>query len=218
MADHSDDILIREVDEELRQEQFQKVWSRYGKIIIAAAVLIVASVAGYQFWRSQDLQGREALGDRFAQAQRMAIQGDNDGARRMFESLASEKGGYGLLARFQEAGLRGAQGDTAGALAIYDAIAANPDTNETYRGLAAVLAAGLEINGDGDGSTIRNRLGLVTAPGNPWRFTAQELLAALDLKEGDRDAARAAYQALVEDSATPETLRQRATEMLTILR
>ena len=39
---HENDSFIREVNEELRSDQIKGVWSRYGKLIIAAAVLIAA--------------------------------------------------------------------------------------------------------------------------------------------------------------------------------
>ena len=37
----SDDSFIREVDEELRSEQVQQVWQRYGKLIVGGAIAIV---------------------------------------------------------------------------------------------------------------------------------------------------------------------------------
>ena len=55
MADQQDDGLLREIDEELRQEQAQKLWKTYGKYVIAVAVAVVAVVAGYQGYRAYDL-------------------------------------------------------------------------------------------------------------------------------------------------------------------
>ena len=40
MADHTEDSLIREIDDELRQDQFHKLWNRYGKLILAAVALV----------------------------------------------------------------------------------------------------------------------------------------------------------------------------------
>ena len=36
--------IFREIDEELRQERFEKLWQRYGKVVIGAAVGIIVSV------------------------------------------------------------------------------------------------------------------------------------------------------------------------------
>ncbi|MEQ9361629.1 MAG: hypothetical protein RLO05_07980, partial [Rhodospirillales bacterium] len=175
--------------------------------------------AGYQFWIKYDLETRQALGDRFAAAQKLAETGSADAAVGAFKSLADASGGYGLLARIQEAGLLAKNGDTAGALAAYNAIAADTGAGKLYQDLAVILAAGLEINDPGtDAQKIQDRLAPLMAAGNPWRFSAQELAAALALRAGDKAKASEIYGALSKDAETPARMRQRATELLTILR
>ena len=44
--------IFREVDEELKQDRYEKLWRQYGKYVIAGAVLIVAAVAGWKAWES----------------------------------------------------------------------------------------------------------------------------------------------------------------------
>lgn len=219
MADHTEDSLIREIDDELRQEQFHKVWSRYGKLILVAAGLCVAAAAGYQFWVKYDLETRQALGDQFAAAQKLAETGSTDAAVGAFKNLSGEGGGYGLLARIQEAGLLAKNGDTAGAIAAYNAVAADKEAGKLYQDLAVILAAGLEVNDPGiDPQKVQDRLAPLMAAGNPWRFSAQELAAALALRAGDKAKAMEIYGALSKDAETPARMRQRATELLTILR
>ena len=43
--------IFQEVDEEVRREQFKKLWERYQAFIVAGAILIVLGVAG---WRAND--------------------------------------------------------------------------------------------------------------------------------------------------------------------
>ena len=172
-----------------------------------------------KFWIKYDLDNRHALGERFDQAQQMAAGDKSDAAVNAFKTLAEEGGGYALLARFQEAALLAKQGDAAGALAVYDEISKNSDAGKIYQELAQLLASGIQINQpDADVAAIRNRLTPLTAAGNPWRFSAQELMAALALKTGDTAKAKEIYGELSKDSETPARMRQRATEMLTILR
>ena len=73
--DLEQDSLFREVDEELRQEQFSKLWKQYGKYAIGAAVSLVAAVGGYQAWQTWDLNRRTADSLQFAGALQ-AIQGE----------------------------------------------------------------------------------------------------------------------------------------------
>ena len=40
--------IFDEVDEEVRREQFKKLWDRYGTLFVALAVLIVVAVGGWR--------------------------------------------------------------------------------------------------------------------------------------------------------------------------
>ena len=54
--------IFQEVDEEVRREQLKKLWDRYGIVVIAAAVLIIAGVAGYrgyQYWLAKQAASRK---------------------------------------------------------------------------------------------------------------------------------------------------------------
>ncbi len=42
--------FVREVNDELRQDQIKGLWNRFGNIVIAVAVLIVLGTAGYRGW------------------------------------------------------------------------------------------------------------------------------------------------------------------------
>ena len=44
----SEESLFREVDEELRQEQYKKLWDKFGTYFVALCVVIVAAVAGFK--------------------------------------------------------------------------------------------------------------------------------------------------------------------------
>ena len=62
----SDDSFIREVDEELRQDQFKSLWDRFGAYILGGAILVVlvtAAVVAYRYW---DETRANAAGDKFA--------------------------------------------------------------------------------------------------------------------------------------------------------
>ena len=48
MAERTDDaILFEEIDDELRQDQANKLWQAYGKYIVALCIAIILSVGGY---------------------------------------------------------------------------------------------------------------------------------------------------------------------------
>jgi hypothetical protein len=43
--------FIQEVDEDLRRDQYKRLWDRYGKYAVAAVVVLVLGVAGTVGWR-----------------------------------------------------------------------------------------------------------------------------------------------------------------------
>ena len=47
-AEIADDVLIREVDDELRAEKLQAWWQRFGSMLVGACVVIVIATIAYQ--------------------------------------------------------------------------------------------------------------------------------------------------------------------------
>ena len=47
----SEESLFREVDEEVRQDQLKKIWTRYGNLIVGVCVALIAVVAGIKGWQ-----------------------------------------------------------------------------------------------------------------------------------------------------------------------
>ena len=213
MAEPIQDSLLREIDEDLRQEKYAKLWKQYGAHVIAAAFLLVAGVAGYQGWRQYDINNREALGERFADAMGQAREDGQAEATKAFSGLAREGGGYSVLARLQEAALLAAGKERAAAAAIYRELADDSGVDAVYRDLAVVLGVLQELEG-GDSSTLTLRLAPLTADANPWRHSAREISAVLALRTGDREKAVEMFTGLAKDASAPEGIRARAGEML----
>ena len=65
VADESD-VLFQEIEDDLRQEQTNKLWTDYGKYIVGAALALVIGVAGFQGWKNYDLEKRQVAGETFA--------------------------------------------------------------------------------------------------------------------------------------------------------
>lgn len=209
--------IFQEVDEELRRENFAKLWARYGKYIIALAVLLVLATAGVVQWRQYQLHQREAEGARYVGALTLARDGKDHDAADAFAALARQaSGGHATLARLEAAALKARAGDTDGAIAAYDALAADSAVDPLYRDVATLLSAQYALK-NGDPKAIIAKLAPLTGADNPWHPSALELTALAQLKAGDRTAARATYQRLADDLAAPQGLRARATEMLTAL-
>ncbi|MGH7087462.1 MAG: tetratricopeptide repeat protein [Stellaceae bacterium] len=208
--------IFREIDEELRRENWAQLWHRFGKYIVALAVAIVVAAALAVGWRQYEAGQHAAEGVRYAAALDLARQGKDKEAEAAFNAVAQNSAsGRAVLARFEEAGLKAKTGDRDGAEALYDTIAQDGSADATYRDLATLLAARLQV--DKDPKAAVEALKPLTQPSNAYRATALELTAIAELKEGDAKAARATYRHLADDATVPSGARARAAEMVAAL-
>ena len=209
--------IFREIDEELRRDNLLKLWSRYGKYVIAVALLAVLIAGGIVAWREHQASERRAQASRYASALALARDGKSADAAKLFAVLAQEGGGYSLLAAFENAELMAKGGDRQAAIAAYDRLAASSSIDAEFRDLAALLSV-MHALPDGDPKAAIERLQPLTASGHPWRASALDLTAAAKLKSGDRGGALEIYKQLADDLSAPRGLRARAAEMAAALK
>jgi hypothetical protein len=210
----SDESLFREVDEEVRQEQFKKLWERYGNLILAVCFVVIAGVAGFKGWQYWQVKQAEAAGETFFAAAKLAGTGKAEEAVKQFASISHD--GYGLLAKFREANAIAAEGKSADAVKIYDAVAADGAADAALRDLARVRAA-LALAATATPADLSARLKGFDAAGNPWRHLAREALAAALWRAKDYAGASQQVQAILDDGEAPAGIRQRARMMSELL-
>jgi hypothetical protein len=201
--------IFQEVDEEVRRERLEKLWQRYGNLVIAGCILIVAAVGawrGYEWW--QDKKAAES-GTAFEAAVTLAEAGKHQEAEAAFAKLAAAgSAGYRPLARLREAAEL-AHTDKAAAVKAYDEIAADKSAGQVIDELAA-LRAGFLLVDTAPYAEIRTRLEPLTGADKTFRHTARELLALSAWKSGDMTAARQWTEMIITDPQTPPGTLTRA--------
>ena len=208
--------IFREVDEEVRQDQYLDLWKKYGPYAIAGAAAVVVLTAGFMGWQEYQRSQREAESVHYTAALQLWRIGDANAAAEAFGDLgASTSSGYGVLAQLQQAGAV-ADSNPAVAVDLYDRVAADSSVPAVFRSLASLRAAMLLIDTAAP-NDLYPRFESLLADDNPWRFIAREMRALVDLQAGKVDEARAAYKTLVDDDEAPQGIRGRAAEMLAVL-
>ena len=210
----SDDSLFREVDEEVRQEQYKKLWERYGNLLVGLALLVIVGVAGYEGWRYWQKKQSEAAGDSFFAAAGLVANGKSEDALKAFEAVTNT--GFVELAKLREAAVLAGEGKAEEAVKIYDAIAADAGLSQSLRDLSRIRAAAV-LADKAAFADIETRLKDLTAAGNPWRHVAREMMAAVQFRLKDYKGADTQVQAILADPETPPALRQRASTMAQLL-
>jgi len=210
------DDLFREVDEEVRQDRYIKIWKRYGIYISALVVTIILITVGVVVWRDIERSALESNSEVLISA----IESSSDRQNEALEQLKiiGDEGneGYRLLAKLREGAILSKMGDISGAVLVYDSIALDNSQDEIYRDLASVLAVshGMSIMSLGE---VEDRLASIIVEINPWRYSARELLATAIMVSGDKKRAIKEFKPLVDDTKAPAGVRSRAAEMLVIL-
>lgn len=209
--------IFREVDEEVRQDHAKKMWDRYGKYVIAMAVLIVAVVGGYKAFEYYSLKQLEKAGADYFNSISMLDDGKDTEALAAFQRLANTGStGFALLSKFQEAGLSVKTGNQSEAVALYDELADDSSIDDSLRDLARMRAA-LTLSNTGSVKDVEARIGELAKTTSPWHHSAQEILAITAFRTGDIVRADKIFNELSADVTTPSAMRSRASAMVTII-
>jgi len=213
----SDNSFIREVNEELRQDQMRVLWRRYGPIAIGLAALLVLGMAAWvaydHWWTSRANES----GDRFAQALELAEEGNSQEALQLLEELEnSGAGAYPVLARLRAATTLADSDDIDGAIAKFDEVANDAAVPAAIRDVARLRAALLLVD-HGSYADVAARVETLSADTNPMRHIARETMALAAWKEGNRENALSLFGEIADDEQAPAGARQRAEMMMDLI-
>jgi len=209
--------IFKEIDEDLRRQQMQSLWSKYGMYVISLLVGIVLAVGGYQYWEyhTKNVQERESAA--FTAGVELMQAGDRDGAVAAFDELREGGStGYRGLAGLSEASILIQGGEFEEAIRIYEAVAADSDVNDVLADYAELLAVSWLMQ-TGSDEDLTSRLDRLAKPGAPWASLAEELRGLLAAGNGNEQAAKERFEALAANEDVPPGLRQRAEELSTVV-
>ncbi|NNH33376.1 tetratricopeptide repeat protein [Rhizobium sp. SEMIA 4085] len=205
----NDDSFIREVNEELRSDQMKGAWRRFGRYVIAIAVLIVVGTAGkvaFDYWDDNRSSG---TGDQFLAAMKLADENKSNEALAALATLEKEgHGAYPVLARMRAASVQAQKGDNAAAIAAFEAIGKDQSVPEAVRDAARMRAGWLLIE-SGTYEQVSAAVEEMAIPANAFRHSAREALGLAAYKAGNMAQARQWYQAIADDAARPRNIPNR---------
>jgi hypothetical protein len=206
------DSFIAEVTEEVRRDQLYQTFRRYGWIAIALVLLLVGGAAWREYSKSQMIAAAEAQGDAIL----AALETPDDATRAAAMAAVTVDGAAAGVAALLTAAEQEKAGDMAGAVLTLDQMAGLPDVDPLYRDLASLKSLMLQAD-TLDPATLKQNLGLLAAPGAPFRLLAQEQMAMVDLGAGDTEAALVTLAAIAADAQVTSGLRDRVNGLIVAL-
>ena len=107
--------IFQEVDEEVRRENMQRLWRRYGGYATAAGLVILLAAGGYIGWQKYSEHRETQRAQAFFDAITLIADPDPAKAKAAFLDLAQGSDGIAALARFRAAALQVTAKDKTGA-------------------------------------------------------------------------------------------------------
>jgi hypothetical protein len=206
--------FIREVDENLRRDQAEAVFKRFGTWIIAGAVLLLAAVGGYLFWKNQQADKAAVQSEQFT-AVLSDIGTGKTGANvdRRLDTLATEgNGSLSGAARLTRAALALQKSDRTTAIGQYRSVMDDGDVPQTVRDTATIRLTQLEFDSLQPQQVI-DRLAPLAVKESAWYGSAGELTALAMLKANRRSDAAAILNGVAASKDVPASLRARAEQL-----
>ena len=169
-----DELLMREIDEAVRQDDATEFLKKYGLALGGGITLLLAVLFGWWYWDSTNEAALEKQSETIITALDSVDAQDFETASEQVAPLVEEGSpGARTVARFLQAAAALEAEDTGRAVELYAAIAADAEAPQAMRDLALVREVASNFD-DREPSDVIAKLGDLATPGNAFFGSAGE--------------------------------------------
>ena len=194
--------FIREVDDDLRAEQFQKMWNKYRKFIFGAVALVLLLTVAHQLYLNARLKVRLSESDKYEQAAVLNAKGQTEGALALYRELQDGRTNYKYLSQMRMAGILFEQKKDKEALDLLNTLRQNKKAPESLRSVAAIGYVSHLVD-IGDVKELQDILNPFMTPKNAWYGTASELSVLLLLRQNEVEKAKRLLDESLKQDLSP---------------
>lgn len=216
---HNDleDAFIREIDEELKNEQLKRLWDKYGLFVILFVVIAISAVVSFETFKAWKEKRNQEFSDTYAYALNLQNQGRYAEAMEVLDNLIkSNKSIYSEIAEIQKANVFLEQGKNQEALSILEKVVADEDFNPQMKDIATIKLASFKLDYASQ-DEIKAMLNPFIEQNSTWANIAKEMLAMLAIREKDYNTAIDLYQEISNAENISENMKARAQDMISVL-
>jgi len=207
-----DQNLIKEVEEEVRQDDYKRIWDRYKKYIFLLIIISLSLVSGFNFLKYNKEKKIEKQSELFFQATQHIENKDYENAKEILKDINNlQIGGYSDLSFLYILDLVNKKKISLD----LDDLEVKKDSK--FYGLITLQKFNNEINSNVDGINNLNEIIDLSKPSSIWKYHAHELLSSYYLKKNDIDNALDSLNIIINSEDSGEFIRERAktiTEMI----
>lgn len=213
----NEDALLREVVEDVKNEELQKLWNKYGLYIIMGIALVLTATISFESIRTWRDKKNQEMSNAYSVAMSLQNQGRLDESMDIYKTLVDKASGmYDDLAKLQIANIYIEQKKLNDAMNVLSSMVESNKTLPQLRNIASIKLASYMLDTNAPKDEIEALLQPLLED-EKGADTAHELMAMLYLREKNVDLARAEYQKIASSDDAPETLKARALDMVNLL-
>ena len=207
--------FIREVDEELQEEKYAKIWKKIGPYVISLAIGIVLFTSGVVFWNKYTENKKQKLGDDFTAAVELIKEEDYDTALIALERITDKASdGYVTMAKMKKASILIQKKQILEGLEIYEDLERTA-FDQSFKDMSTILFV-LNAIDHKSSEILLNKIERLTK-NSSWKFSALELKGFILFKEKNFPESKKIFNTIIEMGNAPTTLASRARDMVDFL-
>ena len=199
------EAFIREVTEEVKNDNLKQMWEKYGIYIILLVVLAIVGAVSFEGFKSWRQAKSEIWSDTY------------DESLKVLEQMEKTGGNiYSDIARLQTSNILFEQGKNEEAIKVLEEIAADKSINKKLRDVSAVKLASYKLD-----NAPREEIDALLQPlireNGSWANIAKEMTAMAAIRDGNIEEAQVLYNEILNTPNLPDGLKMRVQDMLSVL-
>jgi hypothetical protein len=195
--------LFREIEEDIKQEKFEKLWRSFGRVMVLASIGLVALTVVFVLWQNNSQTIAETKTDQLLHGIDIMEIENYSGAIPVFSAIADGASSpYYGIAMLNTAQAQNLSGDVNTAKKTYAELAKSNASNPNY------VFAGI--------AQLKGQIEEVPET-SPFYHSLLEYKAWQLLNDGKKTEALDIFSRLANDEKSPQTLAERTQEVLRTL-
>ena len=210
------DVLLREVADDVKNDQLRQIWDKYGIFIIIGVALVLTLTISYESIKNWQIKKQQEVSNAYSVALSLQNQGRLDESLEVYNQLASNSSGiYADISKLQIASIYMEQDKSADAINVLELLAKEGNVAQ-MRDVAALKLAAYKLDHKAPAEEIIELLRPLIERASSSNM-AQELMAMLYVRENDITNALVEYEKIAYSDSAADSMKARAQDMMNIL-
>ena len=208
-----DHNLIKEIEEEVKQDEYKNLWNKYKIYIFISVIFILFTVGSLNFFKYKKEQLAEKQSELFFQATQFIEDEEYSKAKEILKEInKSKNNGYSELSFLYLIDLV----EKKKINLDFDDLKVNK--NSIFYGLIILQKFNNEINSNIENINNLNEIKDLAKPSSDWSYLANELLSSYYIKKNDFEKAIQSLSFIIDSEDSSEYIKERAKTLVEMIK